>query len=357
MSVVATFSIEYQQYMDADGRLVDDDLPAFARDDKALVEMFRHMLYTRSFDSKAVALQRTGKLGTYASCLGHEAAHLGVAAAMQYDDVMAVSYREIGAMLLRGVKPREILLYWGGDERGSDWSGPPHDYPICVPISTQCLHAAGAALAFKLRGEPRVAVAFCGDGGSSKTDFYAALNSAGAYQLPLVLVVVNNQWAISVPRSAQTGAQTLAQKGIAGGLDCVQVDGNDLLAVRAATEHAIARARNGHGGSVIEAVTYRLSDHTTADDARRYRDEAEVKAAWEREPIRRLRTYLVGRGLWSEAEEIAWKEDSGKRVDEEVNAYLATEAPPLSDMFAYTYAELPLDLVQQRAELLAGSQN
>lgn len=357
MSVVASFSIEYQQYMDAEGHLVDDDLPAFARDGKALVELFRQMSYTRSFDSKAVALQRTGKLGTYASCLGHEATHLGVASAMQYDDVMAVSYREIGAMLQRGVKPREILLYWGGDERGSNWSGPAHDYPICVPISTQCLHAAGAALAFKLRGEPRVAVAFCGDGGSSKADFYAALNAAGAYQLPLVLVVVNNQWAISVPRSAQTGAQTLAQKGLAGGLDCVQVDGNDLIAVRTATDHAIARARNGHGGTVIEAVTYRLSDHTTADDARRYRDEAEVKAAWEREPMRRLRAYLLAKGLWSDAEEVAWKEDCARRVDDEVNAYLATEAPPLGDMFDYTYAEPPLDLVEQRAEVLAGSRS
>ena len=354
MTVVASFAIEHQRYLDADGRLVDDDLPAFATDRESMVELYRQMSYTRSFDSKAVALQRTGKLGTYASCLGHEATHIGVAAAMQYDDVMAVSYREIGAMLLRGVKPREILLYWGGDERGSDWSGPPHDYPICVPISTQCLHAAGAALAFKLRGEPRVAVAFCGDGGSSKTDFYAALNSAGAYQLPLVLVVVNNQWAISVPRSAQTGAKTLAQKGIAGGLDCVQVDGNDLIAVRAATEHAIARARNGHGGSVIEAVTYRLSDHTTADDARRYRDEAEVKEAWEKEPMRRLRAHLLAKGWWNDSDEVAWKEDCATRVDEEVNAYLAVEPPPLSDMFDYTYAEAPLDLIEQRAEVLAG---
>jgi pyruvate dehydrogenase E1 component alpha subunit len=355
MSVVASFTIEYQQLLDPEGRRIEPELPAFARDRETMTDVYRQMSYTRSFDSKAVALQRTGKLGTYASCLGHEATHIGVASAMQYDDVMAVSYREIGAMLLRGVKPREILLYWGGDERGSDWSGPPHDYPICVPISTQCLHAAGAALAFKLRGEPRVAVAFCGDGGSSKSDFYAALNSAGAYQLPLVLVVVNNQWAISVPRSAQTGAQTLAQKGLAGGLDCVQVDGNDLIAVRAATEHAIARARNGHGGSVIEAVTYRLSDHTTADDARRYRDEAEVKAAWENEPMRRLRAYLAAQGWWDDSDEMAWKEACAQRVDEEVNAYLATEPPPLSDMFDYIYAEPPLDLVQQRAEVSAGS--
>lgn len=354
MSVAATFSIEYQQYLGPNGQPSGEAFPEFARDDAALLELYKLMSFTRSFDSKAVALQRTGKLGTYASCLGHEAAHIGVASAMQYDDVLAISYREVGAMIQRGVLPREILLYWGGDERGSRFSGPPHDYPICVPIATQCLHAAGAALAFKLRGEPRCAVAFCGDGGSSKTDFYAALNAAGAYQLPLVLVVVNNQWAISVPRGKQTGALTLAQKGIAGGLDCVQVDGNDLIAVRAAMDHALKRARNGHGGTVIEAVTYRLSDHTTADDARRYRDESEVKAAWEREPMIRLRSYLTARGVWGDAEEMAWKEDCGNRVDEEVNAYLAVEPPPLADMFDHTYAELPLDLLAQRSEVLAG---
>jgi pyruvate dehydrogenase E1 component alpha subunit len=271
---------------------------------------------------------------------------------MQYDDVFAPSYREYGAQIVRGVKPRDILMYWGGDERGNDFSGPPHDYPWCVPIATQCLHAAGAALAFKLRGEPRVAVTCVGDGGSSKTDTYAAINSAGAYTLPFVLCIINNQWAISVPRKAQTGAKTLAQKGLAGGLDCVQVDGNDIIAVRAAMDHAIKRARNGHGGSVLELVTYRLSDHTTADDARRYRDDAEVKAGWEREPMSRLRTFLISEGVWSEAEEAAWKEECGKRVDEEVNAYLETKVQPVEAMFDYLYAELPAELEAQRADAI-----
>ena len=352
MSRVAAFEIEHLQYLGPDGRLVREDVPGFAKDRRNLVELFKHMLLVRTFDTKSVALQRTGKLGTYASCLGHEAAHVGIGSAMQYDDVFAPSYREYGAQFMRGVKPREVLMYWGGDERGNDFSGPPHDYPWCVPIATQCLHAAGAALSFKLRGEPRVAVACVGDGGSSKTDTYAAINSAGAYALPFVLCIINNQWAISVPRKAQTGAQTLAQKGIAGGLDCVQVDGNDIIAVRAAMDHALKRARNGHGGSVLELVTYRLSDHTTADDARRYRDDAEVKAAWEREPMSRLRTFLVNEGVWSEAEEAAWKEECGKRVDEEVNAYLETKVQPVEAMFDYLYAELPADLEAQRADAI-----
>ena len=353
MSIAATFEIEYLQYLDAEGKLVRKDLPEFAKDTKQLVDLYKTMAFVRVFDSKAVALQRTGKLGTYASCLGHEAAHVAIGSAMQEDDVFAPMYREYGAQFVRGVKPREVLLYWGGDERGSNFSGPQHDFPWCVPIATQCLHAAGAALAFKIRKEPRVAVSVVGDGGSSKADFYGAINVAGAQMLPYVSVIVNNQWAISVPRSAQTGAKTLAQKGIAAGLESIQVDGNDLIAMRAAMDHAIKRARHGHGGSVIEAVTYRLSDHTTADDARRYRGEQEVKAAWQREPMKRMRTYLTGLNAWSDKHEEAWKAECEKAVDIEVNAYLETKSQPIEAMFDYTYAELPPDLIAQRAQAIA----
>lgn len=352
MSVVASFEIEYLQYLGPDGRLVAG-LPPGAPSADELVPLFRQMLLVRTFDAKAIALQRTGKLGTYAACLGHEATHVGIGASMRAEDVFAPSYREYGAQLVRGVKPREILMYWGGDERGSDFGGPRHDFPWCVPIATQCLHAAGAALAFKLRGEPRVAVACCGDGGSSKTDTYAAINSAGAYDLPFVQCIINNGWAISVPRKAQTGAKTLAQKGLAGGLHCLQVDGNDLFAVLEGMRRAMERARSGEGGSVIEFMTYRLHDHTTADDARRYRDEAEVKDAWTREPMTRLRTWLTAQGAWDEAQETAWIEECGRVIDEEINAYLECKVQPVEAMFDYLYAELPQDLLQQRAAAIA----
>ena len=352
MTVAATFEIEYLQYLGPDGTLVAPLPPAF-QDPKALVPLFKWMLMVRTFDSKAIALQRTGKLGTYASCLGHEATHVGIGASMREEDVFAPSYREYGAQFVRGVKPRDVLMYWGGDERGNDFSGPKHDYSWCVPISTQCLHAAGAALAFKLRKEPRVAVTCCGDGGSSKTDTYAAINSAGAYALPFVQCIINNGWAISVPRKAQTGAPTLAQKGLAGGLHCLQVDGNDLIAVLEGMRRAMERARSGEGGSVIEFMTYRLHDHTTADDARRYRNEDEVKAAWEREPMTRLRTYLTKAGVWSEAEETAWGDECARMVDVEINAYLETPVQPVSAMFDYLYAELPHDVAAQRAEAIA----
>jgi 2-oxoisovalerate dehydrogenase E1 component alpha subunit len=352
MTVAAQFEIEYLQYLGPDGKPVAELPPEF-RDPKTLLPLFKQMLYVRTFDTKAIALQRTGKLGTYAACLGHEATHVGIGASMRPEDVFAPSYREYGAQFMRGVLPREVLMYWGGDERGNDFVGPKHDYPWCVPIATQCLMAAGAALAFKLRKEDRVAVSCCGDGGSSKTDFYAALNSAGAYTLPLVLCVINNGWAISVPRSAQTGAKTLAQKGLAGGLHCLQVDGNDLIAVLEGMRRAYERARSGEGGSVIEFMTYRLHDHTTADDARRYRGEDEVKAAWTREPMLRLRTYLTNAKLWDEAQEKAWLEECGKLVDVEINAYLETKVQPVEAMFDYLYADPPPDLLAQRAAAMA----
>lgn len=352
MALAASFEIEYLQYLAPDGTPVAE-LPEAFRDPAALLPLFKQMLFVRVFDGKAIALQRTGKLGTYAASLGHEATHVGIGASMGPDDVFAPSYREYGAQFMRGVQPREVLMYWGGDERGNDFSGMKQDYPWCVPISTQCLMAAGAALSMKLRKKPGMAVACCGDGGSSKTDFYAALNSAGAYTLPLVLCVINNGWAISVPRKAQTGAQTLAQKGLAGGLHCLQVDGNDLIAVLEGMRRASERARNGEGGSVIEFMTYRLHDHTTADDARRYRDEAEVKDAWTRDPIPRLRTYLTAQGVWNEDMEKAWADECAAKVDVEINAYLETPVQPVEAMFDHLYADMPVDLQQQRAQALA----
>lgn len=355
MTLAASFQIEYLQYLGTDGRPVRE-LPPALRDAAVLVEPFKRMLFARAFDAKAVALQRTGKLGTYPPCLGHEATHVGIGASMRRGDVFAPSYREVGTLFERGVRPRDVLLYWGGDERGSDYprdSDAAIDFPICVPIATQCLHAAGAALAFKLRGQPHVAVTACGDGGSSKGDFYAALNAAGAYRLPLVLAVINNGWAISVPRDAQTGAETLAQKGIAGGLHCLQVDGNDLIAVLDAMRMATERARNGGGGTVLEFMTYRLSDHTTADDARRYREQAQVKAAWEREPVARLRAWLTSQGVWSAEQEADWQAECERRIGAEVDAYLATPAQPVEAMFDHLYADPPPDLLAQRAEAIA----
>lgn len=348
MATVASFNVDYIQYLSPNGELVGNNLPPFAKDFEQIKSLYKTMVMTRVFDAKAISLQRTGKLGTYASSLGHEAVHVGIGSAMKYEDVLAPMYREYGIQFCRGVKMSDVLLYWGGDERGSNFAGPPHDFPWCVPIATQNTHAAGAALAFKLRKEKRCAVTIIGDGGSSKGDFLEAINAASAFTLPMVLVIINNGWAISVPRSKQSSGQTLAQKGIAGGLPSIQVDGNDLIAVHSEVKKALERARQGHGATVIEAITYRLSDHTTADDASRYRPDEEVENAKKFEPIIRLRQYLMNNNQWSVQQENKLMEECAAEVEDAVQEYRNTPQPKVTDMFDYMYEELPHDLAEQR---------
>ncbi|NNF51094.1 MAG: pyruvate dehydrogenase (acetyl-transferring) E1 component subunit alpha [Gammaproteobacteria bacterium] len=352
MKTVANFKIPYLQCIDPQGKPVGK-LPSFAEDSEELLRMYRLMSLTRVFDTKAINLQRTGKLGTYASCLGHEAAHVGMGAAMQEDDVYAPMYREYGAQFWRGVKMEEVLLYWGGDERGNDYAVPRHDFAWCVPIATQFLHAAGAALAFKLRGEKRCAVTSIGDGGTSEGAFYEALNVAGVTKLPLVGVVVNNKWAISVPLEIQTACETLAQKAVAAGIPGIQVDGNDVVAVRHAISNALKRARDGEGPTLIEALTYRLSDHTTADDASRYRRQDEVDDAWKYEPLIRMRAYLQDIGAWDEKKESKLIAECQEKVEAAVQAYLDTPPPTPESMFDYMYAELPEAMEEQRDTAIA----
>jgi 2-oxoisovalerate dehydrogenase E1 component alpha subunit len=347
MPTVAEFKIEYKQILDPKGDIAAR-APRFATDSEEVLRMYRAMTCERVFDAKAVNLQRTGQLGTYASSLGHEATHIGVAAAMLREDVLAPVYREIGTQLWRGVTMLEILTYWGGDERGNDFAGPRADFAWCVPIATQTLHAAGAAMAFKVRKEPRCAVAFIGDGGTSEGAFYEALNVAGARALPVVFVIVNNGWAISVPVSQQTAARTLAQKAVAAGIPGMQVDGNDVFAVRSAAADALAVARGGGGPTLIEALTYRLSDHTTADDAGRYRGLEEVEQAWTLEPLQRLRAYLYELGAWTEAQERALLADCAGAIDAAVAEYLKRAKPSTDAMFEHLFAALPPHLREQR---------
>lgn len=249
----------------------------------------------------------------------------------------------------------EVLTYWGGDERGCDFSGPRHDFSWCIPVATQCLHAAGAALAFKLRGEKRVAVSQVGDGGSSKGDFLEAINAASAFDLPLVLVIVNNQWAISMPRSKQNAAKTLAQKGIAGGLPSIQVDGNDVIACHWVMENAIEQARQGKGTTIIEMITYRLADHTTADDARRYRKDEDVSMAWQIEPVKRLRRYLKAHGAWNDRQELGLLDQAARDVEAAVQEYLAVGDPGIGSMFDYLYENMPPELQAQHNQALEES--
>ena len=348
MSVTAQFEIHHTRFLDPSGRAVQP-LPAFARDAAALIPLYRAMVLTRRFDAKAVALQRTGRMGTYPSSLGQEAVTVGLASAMEAQDVLLPSYRETGAQIWRGVSLEEILVYWGGDERGSDFAEPREDFPVSIPVSSQTLHAVGVAYAMKLRRQPRVAVAVLGDGATSKGDFYEAINIAGAWNVPAVFVVNNNQWAISVPREAQTAAQTLAQKAIAAGIPGEQVDGNDAIAVRHAVAQAVERAREENTPGLVEALTYRLSDHTTADSAKRYRDEDDVSAQWKYDPVARLRTFLGDAGAWTKADEERLIEEINQRVDAAVEAYESMPPRPPESMFDHLYAELPPAFAGQRS--------
>ena len=347
--IVAQFEIPYRACLDGDGAALGT-LPAWVEDGELLRRMYRMMVRARAFDTKAVNLQRTGKLGTYPSCLGHEATHVGVGAAMRPDDVLFTVYREIGTKFWRGIDMLDILLYWGGDERGTMYRHAPQDFPFCVPIGSQMPHAAGAALAIQIRDERRCALAFIGDGGTSQGAFYEAINFAGVKSLPLVCVIVNNRWAISVPVAAQTAAATLAQKAIAAGIPALQIDGNDLLVVRDVVGDAVERARGGGGPTVIEALTYRLSEHTTSDDATRYRSAEEVADARRLEPIARTRNFLQSRALWDEADEQALKAACSEEVDAAVKQYLATPKQSTDAMFDYLCAQLTPALRAQRDE-------
>jgi 2-oxoisovalerate dehydrogenase E1 component subunit alpha len=346
----ASFQILFTRCLDAGGKVLAP-FPASASDRESLRRLYRALVRTRTFDAKAVVLQRTGRLGTFASSLGQEAVSVGAASAMRAEDVLVPSFREHGAQLWRGVTPLELFLYWGGDERGSDFAGPREDFPVSVPVGSHATHAAGAALAFKLRREKRAALCIFGDGASSKGDVAEALNMAGVWQLPAVFVVCNNGWAISVPRARQSAAQTLAQKSIAAGIPGEQVDGNDVVAVHGVAAAALERAREGGGPTLIEALTYRLGDHTTADDASRYRDDAEVTRHWPEEPVLRLRRYLSEAGHWTTADEDRLLHETSAEIDAAADAYLATPTPDPATIFDFTFAALPADLAAQRQSL------
>ncbi len=346
MTTIASFAIEYFQFLNPEGR----EASPFPEDisDSQLLAFYRDMVFCRVFDKKAVALQRTGRISTYPPLLGEEALDVGIAHAMNERDVFLPYYRNTGTQILRGVSLEEELLYYGGNERGCDFSTPKQDFPTNINLSTQVPHAVGVAMAMKLRDEPHAAVTTIGDGACSKGDFYEALNLAGVWQAPVLFVAMNNQWAISVPYEAQTAAATLAQKAIAAGVGSEQVDGNDVIAVFERTRTALERIRSEGGPYLLELKTYRLGDHTTADNASRYRDDDEVTEAWQRDPIARLRSYLSAHELWTKDQEEALLRDANRRIEHAVEAFLDVEQPAAVEMIDHLFAELPKALQWQR---------
>ncbi len=346
--------VEFLQILDEDGVLDEklaknaDGSPVLTNED--VLELYQYMVKCRFVDETAFKLQRAKRMGTYPQNKGQEAAAIGSGfAAKRGTDWLVPCYRENAALWMHGLPMHYVFMYWMGDERGSQIPQGVCVMPLCVPIGTQMLHATGMSWAFKLKKEPRVAITYFGDGATSEGDFHEAMNFASAFQTPTVFFCQNNHWAISTPREQQMACETIAQKAIAYGMPTIQVDGNDLFAVVKASKEAIERARAGGGPSFIEAVTYRLADHTTADDARRYRDPKEVEAWQGKDPIIRLRKYLDQRKLWDDIKQSALEESGKALASEVVKAAEGVGTPPTSDMFDYTFAEITRELdIQKR---------
>jgi pyruvate dehydrogenase E1 component alpha subunit len=347
---IKQFNVEWLQILDEGGQSDNALLPPLSP--KEVQSLYEWMVLSRVFDEKALALQREGRLGTYAPVRGQEATQVGSAYALDPADWVFPAFREMGVGIVRGIPMRMLFQYWSGDERGSDVPIHQHYFPTSIPVGTHLPHAVGAAWAARYRKDPVVVAAYFGDGATSKGDFHEAMNMAGVFRLPVVFICQNNQWAISVPVQRQTATPTLAQKAIAYGFEGIQVDGNDIFAVYKSAKEAADRARSGGGPTFIECLTYRMGDHTTADDASRYRTEEMVKPWIGKDPIERLRKYMEKQNLWTSSYGNQVKTEAERRVAEAVREF--EEQPPQdpSDMFRYTYYELTPPLKEQMDELL-----
>ncbi|HEY3650190.1 MAG TPA: pyruvate dehydrogenase (acetyl-transferring) E1 component subunit alpha [Streptosporangiaceae bacterium] len=338
--------------VDADGRAVPSaglTMPG----DEALLALHRKMVLARRFDTQATALTRQGRLAVYPSARGQEAGEVGAVLALRPQDWLFPTYRDTMAVVCRGLDPVEVLSLLRGDWHcGYD----PYEYrvaPQCTPLATNTLHAVGVAHAARLKGEDAVALVMLGDGATSEGDTHAALNFAAVWQAPVVFFVQNNGYAISVPLSKQTAAPSLAHKGVGYGVPGMQVDGNDAAAVYAAVRGAVACGAEGGGPTLIEALTYRIEAHTNADDATRYRGQAEVDGWLARDPLARLRKHLIARGLLDEPAVAALEAEAEAEAAALRQRMSAGIAHDPADLFRHVYAEQTPDLRWQQQELSA----
>ncbi len=334
--------------LDEDGAVVGE-VPDLSGDE--LVELYRYMKLARHFDGRAVSLQRQGRMGTYPPLSGQEGAQIGSAFALGDDDWIVPSYREHGAALVRGVPLKQTLLYWMGHVDGNRAPDDANVFPVAVPIASQVPHATGAAWASTLRGEDDAFVCYFGDGATSEGDFHEGVNFAGVFDTPTVFFCNNNQWAISVPRERQTRSATLAQKAEAYGIDGVQVDGMDPLAVYAVTKAAVEKARDPDADrprpTLIEAIQYRFGAHTTADDPTVYRDEGEVETWKRKDPIPRLERYLRAEGVLDDERVAEIEAEVKTQVADAIDEAESVPRPGPRDLFEHAYAELPPELRAQ----------
>jgi 2-oxoisovalerate dehydrogenase E1 component alpha subunit len=343
----------------------DDGTVDPARDpgiaDADLRALYTGMVKVRILDDRLVALQRQGRIGFHIGSIGEEAAILGSAFAMRSSDWIFPCYREFGAALWRGMPLQRYIDNMFGNANDVVKGRQMPDHYTCreahfgsisSPVGTQITHAVGFAWAAKLKRDDLVAIVYFGDGGTSSNDFHSGLNFAGVFKTPTIFFCRNNGWAISVPTERQTASASFAEKGAAYGVPYLRCDGNDLLAVVSATREAVARAVRGEGATLIEAITYRLSGHSTSDDPKAYRAEDEVEEWRRRDPIARLRRLLAARGLWTDADQTAVEEEAQTEIKEAIAAAERVPGPGLDSMFNDVYAEPPWHLIEQTAYLL-----
>lgn len=346
---VAEFSVEYYQVLDKDGNADATLMPKVS--DEELKHMYEVMLFIRAFDQKAFNMQRQGRIGTYIQVAGQEASQVGAALAMEHQDILFPSFRESGMLIARKHPIYRLLMYWNGDERGLYNEEDIKNFPIAIPVGTHIPHAVGAGWAAHLQGKKQVAVGVFGDGATSKGDFHEAINFAGVFKVNTVLFCQNNQWAISVPREQQTKSETIAQKAIAYGVEGVQVDGNDVIAVHMVMKKALDKARNGGGPTLIEALTYRMGDHSTSDDAKKYRNEKEAQKMKEFDPVERMEKFLQKKGMWSQEYKDGLLKKYQGQIEEQVEKFEQVKDPNPQDMFTALYEKMPDRLERQMKEL------
>ncbi len=337
------------QILNPEGELLG---PSPVIKDEQLVRILKLMILGRSFDQRALSLQRQGRIGTYAPISGQEAVQVVSALCLSEDEWMFPTYRDYAAMYVHGMPLRDLFLYPMGHPQGGRAPDGVNIYAISISIATHLPHAVGAAWASKIKGEKKAFITYHGDGATSEGDFHEAMNFAGVFQVPLVTVCENNGWAISLPRERQTHSETIAQKGEAYGVTAIMVDGNDVLALYKVITESLERAREGKGPTFVEAVTYRLGPHTTADDPGRYRSQEELEEMKLKDPLVRTTKYLKGLGLLSDSEEVEMWEEAKTLVSDALKEAESIAPPDPDFFFDHVYAELTPNLVKQRREFV-----
>ena len=352
LKVIEEFNVSRLQILDEGGNVDKKLEPEIAPEE--LLRIYRAMLFAREADQRMLKMQRQGRIGTFGPSTGQEACAVGAAAAMDESDWMVGAFRELGARLWRGEPLVNSFLYYNGYEEGNVQPGDnSRTLPIAVIVGSQTLHAVGIGYAMQYKDEKAASLVFMGDGATSQGDFHEALNFAGVWKAPTVFFCQNNQWAISIPRSKQTASRTLAQKAIAHGIRGIQVDGNDILAVYKATSEALQRARDGKGPTLIEAVTFRLMMHTTADDPTKYRTEEVEQKWWKIEPLIRFRKYLENKGLWDDTKQAALQEEIKKDIDAAVKELETPREFRPDEPFDHIFGTEHADIEEQRRQFLA----